>query len=194
MSFLQLDEGTGMYIKHDWNLGEWLVDKQPIGAKDVLLDPKFKTGYGKWTVQDGNNQFDFKEDQVVGVKRDDWRSLIQDDYKRAFETMMYVKGQGVYIWRSESKMQGKTFDEAMTAAWDAANGNPPPNQVPYFTVEQSERIQAGAANGFVGKLKFVKWVDRPQDFDSPEFNSAESVNELDQNKQADDRREEDIPF
>ena len=82
----------------------------------------------------------------------------------------------------------------MTAAWDAANGNPPPNQVPYFTVEQSERIQAGAANGFVGKLKFVKWVDRPQDFDSPEFNSAESVNELDQNKQADDRREEDIPF
>ena len=62
-------------------------------------------------------------------------------------------------------LEGQTFDEAMSAAWKhKAEG-----KVPCFKYAGSEKITfSGGASGFKGKLEYVKWVDKPADFDEPE--------------------------
>ena len=84
MSFLELDdkEGLGMYIKHDFRLGKFVINNaegvEPLDFEYMLIDTDFQTGYGKY-----DGQYQFVWDQQVGVKPDNAKDLVAQDYKRA---------------------------------------------------------------------------------------------------------------
>ena len=61
-------------------------------------------------------------------------------------------------------LEGQAFDEAMGSCWkDKVEG-----KVPCFKYLGSEKVSfSGGASGFKAKLEYVKWVDKPADFDEP---------------------------
>jgi len=165
MSFLELDdkEGLGMYIKHDFRLGKFVINNaegvEPLDFEYMLIDTDFQTGYGKY-----DGQYQFIWDQQVGVKPDNAKELVAQDYKRAFSARIYIKDKGVYLWQRFGLLEGQTFDEAMSAAWQ----HKVDGKVPCFKYAGSEKITfSGGASGFKGKLEYVRWVDKPTDFDEP---------------------------
>tara|TARA_R100000773_G_scaffold8376_1_gene8099 strand:+ start:162 stop:713 length:552 start_codon:yes stop_codon:yes gene_type:complete len=165
MSFLELDdkEGLGMYIKHDFRLGKFVINNaegvEPLDFEYMLIDTDFQTGYGKY-----DGQYQFVWDQQVGVKPDNAKELVAQDYKRAFSARIYIKDKGVYLWQRFGLLEGQTFDEAMSAAWQ----HKVEGKVPCFKYAGSEKITfSGGASGFKGKLEYVRWVDKPTDFDEP---------------------------
>ena len=165
MSFLELDdkEGLGMYIKHDFRLGKFVINNaegvEPLDFEYMLIDTDFQTGYGKY-----DGQYQFVWDQQVGVKPDNAKALLADGYKRAFNARIYIKDKGVYLWQRFSLLEGQTFDEAMSAAWQ----HKVEGKVPCFKYAGSEKVTfSKGASGFKGKLEYVRWVDKPTDFDEP---------------------------
>lgn len=180
MSFLQLNENdaSSMYIKHSFQLGKFVVNDEPLDVDYMLIHPDFQTGWGQY--KDG--QFMWEWDEQQGVARADKAELIADGYNRAFGARVYIKDKGVYLWQRFSKLEGQSFDEAITAAWkDKVDG-----KVPCFKYEGSEKISlAAGAKGYVAKLSYVKWVDMPEDFNNP----AEA-----QVDNKDDELEDGIPF
>ena len=180
MSFLQLNENdsASMYIKHSFQLGKFVVSDEPLEVDYMLIHPDFKTGWGQY--KDG--QFLWEWDKTQGVARSDKAELIADGYNRAFGARVYIKGKGVYVWQRFSKLEGQSFDDAISAAWkDKEEG-----KVPCFKYEGSEKISlSGGAKGYVAKLSYVKWVDTPADFDNIVDDQADS--------QGDDL-EDGIPF
>ena len=166
MSFLELDdkEGLPMFIKHDFALGKFVLTSaegvEPLDFEYMLIDADFQTGYGKF-----DGQYQFVWDQQVGVKPDNAKDLLADGYKRAFNARIYIKGKGVYLWQRFSLLEGQTFDEAMSAAWKHKEEG----KVPCFKYAGSEKVTfSKGASGFKGKLEYVKWVDKPAEFDEPE--------------------------
>jgi hypothetical protein len=166
MSFLELDdkEGLGMYIKHDFRLGKFVINNaegvEPLDFEYMLIDTDFQTGYGKY-----DGQYQFVWDQQVGVKPENAKDLVAQDYKRAFSAKVFIKDKGVYLWQRFGLLEGQTFDEAMSAAWKHKEEG----KVPCFKYAGSEKITfSGGASGFKGKLEYVKWVEKPADFDEPE--------------------------
>ena len=165
MSFLELDdkEGLGMYIKHDFRLGKFVINNaegvEPLDFEYMLIDTDFQTGYGKY-----DGQYQFIWDQQVGVKPDNAKELVAQDYKRAFSARIYIKDKGVYLWQRFGLLEGQTFDEAMSVAWQYKVEG----KVPCFKYGGSEKITfSGGASGFKGKLEYVRWGDKPTDFDEP---------------------------
>ena len=165
MSFLELDdkEGLGMYIKHDFRLGKFVINNaegvEPLDFEYMLIDTDFQTGYGKY-----DGQYQFIWDQQVGVKPDNAKELVAQDYKRAFSARIYIKDKGVYLWQRFGLLEGQTFDEAMSAAWQ----HKVEGKVPCFKYAGSEKVTfSKGASGFKGKLEYVRWVDKPTDFDEP---------------------------
>jgi len=165
MSFLELDdkEGLPMFIKHDFALGKFVLTSaegvEPLDFEYMLIDTDFQTGYGKY-----DGQYQFIWDQQVGVKPDNAKELVAQDYKRAFSARIYIKDKGVYLWQRFGLLEGQTFDEAMSAAWQ----HKVEGKVPCFKYAGSEKITfSGGASGFKGKLEYVRWVDKPTDFDEP---------------------------
>ena len=184
MSFLELDdkEGLGMYIKHDFRLGKFVINNaegvEPLDFEYMLIDTDFQTGYGKY-----DGQYQFIWDQQVGIKPDNAKELVAQDYKRAFSARIYIKDKGVYLWQRFGLLEGQTFDEAMSSAWkDKVEG-----KVPCFKYTGSEKISfSNGSSGFKGKLDYVQWVDKPADFDEP----AEMVEQ----PVVEDQKEDGIPF
>ena len=68
------------------------------------------------------------------------------------------------MWQRHSFFEGQAFDEAVSACWkDKVEG-----KVPCFKYVGSERVSLKrGASGFKAKLEYVKWVDKPADFDEP---------------------------
>ena len=165
MSFLELDdkEGLPMFIKHDFALGKFVLTSaegvEPLDFEYMLIDTDFQTGYGKY-----DGQYQFIWDQQVGVKPDNAKELVAQDYKRAFSARIYIKDKGVYLWQRFGLLEGQTFDEAMSAAWQ----HKVEGKVPCFKYAGSEKVTfSKGASGFKGKLEYVRWVDKPTDFDEP---------------------------
>jgi hypothetical protein len=185
MSFLELDdkEGLGMYLRHDFRLGKFVVNNaegvEPLDFEYMLIDTDFQTGYGQYR----NGAYDFVWDQQVGVKPDNAKELVADGYKRAFGARIYIKDKGVYLWQRFTLLEGQTFDEAMSSAWkDKVEG-----KVPCFKYTGSEKISfSNGSSGFKGKLDYVQWVDKPADFDEPV--------EMQEQPVEDDTKEDGIPF
>jgi len=180
MSFLQLNENdsASMYIKHSFQLGKFVVNDEPLDVDYMLIHPDFKTGFGKY-----EGQFQWQWDEKQGVARSDKAELIADGYNRAFAARVYIKGRGVYLWQRFSKLEGQSFDDAISAAWkDKEDG-----KVPCFKYEGSEKVSLGnGAKGYVAKLSYVKWVDKPADFDNIVEDQVDS--------QGDNNEDDLIPF
>jgi hypothetical protein len=179
MSFLQLNENdaSGMYIKHSFQLGKFVVNDEPLDVEYMLIHPDFQTGFGRFS-----GQYEWVWDDKQGVPNDNKSELIADGYSRAFGARVYLKDKGVYLWQRFSKLECQSFDDAMSAAWrDKVDG-----KVPCFKYEGSEKISlASGAKGYVAKLSYVKWVDMPEDFNNP--SKAQVDNK-------DDELEDGIPF
>ena len=152
MSFLELDdkEGLGMYIKHDFRLGKFVVNNaegvEPLDFEYMLIDTDFQTGYGKY-----DGQYQFIWDQQVGIKPDNAKELVAQDYKRAFSARIYIKDKGVYLWQRFGLLEGQTFDEAMSSAWkDKVDevASPSQLQVKFNEVEDLKQFKTKAITIF----------------------------------------------
>lgn len=185
MSFLQLKENDNskMYIKHGWHTGYFMVGDDMIEVTHFMLDPDFKTGYGKF--EDG--EYFYQWDEKQGAGNPNKEKLLSEGYKRAFEVAMYVKGKGNYVWQRFSQNEAQAFDDAMSKAWQTKPaGN---DQVPVFQYTGSKKVQAGQSKGFVPLIEFVQWQPRPEDF----VNIYSDTGSQEETK-SDDQLEEGIPF
>ena len=191
-SFLQLSEGEGnsLYIKHSFAMGKFVTNSgegdEPLQFEHLLIHPDFETGYGKY-----DGQYQYVWDQQVGVRPDNYKQLVEQGYKRAFSARVYIKDKGVYLWQRFSFLEGQAFDEAMGSCWkDKVEG-----KVPCFKYVGSEKVSfSGGASGFKAKLEYVKWVDKPADFDEPSDMGSSEVRKVTLGEGGSGELEEDIPF
>jgi hypothetical protein len=176
MSFLQLsNESDGLYIKHHYQLGKFVVNDEPVDFDYFLLSPDFHTGWGKY-----EGQYEWKWDEVQGVASGDKAELYEQGFNRAFSAQFYIKDKGTYLWQRFSKAEGRAFDQVMTDAWSSKEDG----KVVCAKYEGSEKITlSGGSKMFVPNLKFEKWVAKPSDFgelvDVAEATNNESSNNED---------------
>ena len=193
-SFLQLSEseGNSLYINHSWAMGKFVTKDEdgndvPLDFEHLLIHPDFRTGYGKF--DDGHYKYVW--DQQVGVRPDNYKELVAQEYKRAFSARVYIKDKGVYLWQRHSFFEGQAFDEAVSACWkDKVEG-----KVPCFKYVGSEKISfSGGASGFKAKLEYVKWVDKPADFDEPSDMGSSEARTVTLGEGGSGELDEELPF
>jgi hypothetical protein len=187
MSFLQLEnESDGLYIKHHYQLGKFVVNDEPVDFEYFLLSPDFYTGWGKY-----DGQYEWKWDQVQGVPDGDKKQLYEDGFKRAFSVQMYIKDKGTYLWQRFSKAEGRAFDQVMSDAWSSKEDG----KVVCVKYNGSEKIALqGGSKMYVPNLTFEKWVAKPEGFgEMVEDLSSEEQFEKDFSNPV-DKKEDDIPF
>jgi len=187
MSFLQLEnESDGLYIKHHYQLGKFVVNDEPVDFEYFLLSPDFYTGWGRY-----DSQYEWKWDKVQGVAEGDKKQHYEDGFKRAFSVQLYIKDKGTYLWQRFSRAEGRAFDQVMSDAWPSKEDG----KVVCVKYNGSEKITLqGGSKMYVPNLSFEKWVAKPEGF-------GEMVEDLSSEEQfkkdfsdTPDIKEDDIPF
>lgn len=162
MSILNLveDNTSNMYLKHSWALGRFVsTSDEPYDFKHFVIDLDFRTGFTKWVDQ----QKFVVWDKEPGIKPDNWRELVKDDYKRSFWCRVFVKDIGILIWERNGRPELEVFDQMITDAWKTKDENP--GKVPVFEYKGAEKVKYGMASGYKANIEFVKWTDKPAEFD-----------------------------
>ena len=114
MSLNLIDENLSMYLNHSAMLGKFVVDKEPIEVEYLVVHPEITTGYIKWTL---NKEKFTQWDAKSGVRPENYRDLIADDYQRAFQARVCVDNKDVYIWETSAKTSLEVFDDMITQAY-----------------------------------------------------------------------------
>jgi len=174
MTFITIDEESsadGMYIKHCYDTGKFKTGDTILELPQFLIHNNLRTGWGKYS---GQYMFEWDEQLGIPINKEE---MLADGYDRAFSCWIYNKNIGQMLWQRFSKVEGRSLDAVLEAAFSKENKpDDISNMSMHVVYEGSEKKDFGKSSGYQAILTFKAWVQTPDEFKPLSHEQSDSVN------------------
>ena len=172
---LGINAGTGgnNWIAYKPQADEWTYPEGEIDLKYFIMDKdSMKAGWGKLAPGIAPS---WQWDAKLGIVEINPGGTIEekDEWKRGLSIELYIKDEGVFTWSTTALGPMQGLNNIYQEVFNDQGDNP--NLLPVIEYTGSEATTWKKGQSRIPQFKIVKWVERPDDWDSLDNVEPEAV-------------------